>query len=52
VVNTTKEVKQHRVLFLKKKFRELLYQRVQLSLFEQHKLLFAFYIAIKLNEPS
>jgi dynein heavy chain len=47
-----KEIKATRVNQLKKKFRELFYIRVQMSLFEQHKLLLSFYIAIKLNEPS
>ena len=47
-----KEVKQQRVRFLQKKLKECLFRQVQQSLFEHHKLLFAFFIAIKLNEPQ
>ena len=46
----TKEYKMMRVIDLKNDFREILYRNVCMSLFEHHKLLFAFFIAIKINE--
>ena len=45
-----KEIKQARVLELKQTFREILYRAVCMSLFERHKLLFAFFMALKIYE--
>jgi hypothetical protein len=39
-----------RASILKTQFREILYRNVCMSLFEQHKLLFAFYISLKVYE--
>lgn len=45
-----KEIKQARVVELKQTFREILYRAVCMSLFERHKLLFAFFMALKIYE--
>ena len=45
-----KEIKQARVTELKQTFREILYRAVCMSLFERHKLLFAFFMALKIYE--
>ena len=41
-----------RAVVLKKKFREIFYRNVCMSLFERHKLLFAFFISIRVQEPD
>jgi hypothetical protein len=48
----TKEMKVQRVMQLKTEFREILYRNVCMSLYESHKLLFAFFIALKIHEPT
>jgi len=47
-----KETKQMRVNQLKMMFREVLYKHVCMSLFEHHKLLFAFFMAIRVHESN
>ena len=37
---------------LKNQFREILYRNVCMSLFEHHKLLFAFFISLKVYEKD
>ena len=37
---------------LKTQFREILYRNVCMSLFERHKLLFAFFISLKVYEKD
>jgi hypothetical protein len=44
----TKDTKQQKVNLLKTDFREILFQTVSMSLFEKHKLLFAFFMAIRI----
>jgi len=39
-----------RARLLKDSFREILYRNVCMSLFERHKLLFAFFISLKVYE--
>ena len=39
-----------RAKVLKDQFREILYRNVCMSLFERHKLLFAFFISLKVFE--
>ena len=41
-----------RALSLKNQFREILYRNVCMSLFEHHKLLFAFFISLKVYEKD
>lgn len=41
-----------RVQALKSAFRTVLYRNVCMSLFERHKILFAFYMAVKINLPD
>lgn len=41
-----------RAVVLQNKFREILYRNVCMSLFERHKLLFAFFISLKVYEPD
>lgn len=41
-----------RALMLKNQFREILYRNVCMSLFENHKLLFAFFICLKVFEKD
>jgi hypothetical protein len=48
----TKEQKIQRVFQLKTKFREVLYKNVCMSLFETHKLLFAFFMTLKIFETG
>jgi len=41
-----------RATVLKNQFREILYRSVCMSLFERHKLLFAFFVSLKVYEPD
>ena len=41
-----------RANILKNKFREILYRNVCISLFERHKLLFSFFISLKVHEKD
>jgi len=41
-----------RVQTLKNSFRTVLYKNVCMSLFERHKVLFAFYMAVKIYLPD
>ena len=46
------ELMEKRAKVLKDQFREILYRNVCMSLFEHHKLLFAFFISLKVYEKD
>ena len=46
------EFMEKRAKVLKDQFREILYRNVCMSLFEHHKLLFAFFISLKVYEKD
>lgn len=48
----SKELKMQRVTYLKTEFREVLFKNVCMSLFEHHKLLFAFFMTLKIFEQG
>jgi hypothetical protein len=48
----TKEVKMQKVKILKSQFREILYREVCMGLFDKHKLLFAFFMGIRIFEEG
>jgi hypothetical protein len=41
-----------KVKFFKKEFREILYREVCMGLFDKHKLLFAFFMGIRIFEEG